>query len=167
MPVNKQPFRSAGVEPPRPYLNIIISNPDNGKSLKAYGLIDTGADECAFPAWMARALGHNLEAGLPKMVTTASGFATNFSHTTTIEIPGFSTNRVVVDFAPGLGVCLLGVRSFLSNFVLVLNYRKGFFSLKKDISPKEQIPLRLNLRKGSAQPPTPHPLPSSACSCGR
>jgi len=34
--------------------------------IKVYGLIDTGADECAFPASFATLLGHNLQAGQVK-----------------------------------------------------------------------------------------------------
>ena len=33
----------------RPYLPIIIINPDTEKQINVYALIDTGADECAFP----------------------------------------------------------------------------------------------------------------------
>jgi len=51
---------------PRPYLPVAILNPDTNMEIKVYGLIDTGADECAFPASFATLLGHNLQAGQVK-----------------------------------------------------------------------------------------------------
>ena len=128
---------------PRPYLNIVLRNPVTGAALKTYGLIDTGADECAFPAWMGKSLGHNLEAGLPKIVTTASGHATTYAHSTIIEIPGFCTETVMVDYSPSLGICLLGVNRFLSNFILVVNYSKQYFSLRSGRRVMGQMALRL------------------------
>ena len=44
----------------RPILEIKIINPYNKKYIRTYGVIDTGADECAIPAWVANRLGHNL-----------------------------------------------------------------------------------------------------------
>jgi len=38
-----------------------ITNPGTGMSLNAFGLIDTGADECALPASYVSLLGYNLQ----------------------------------------------------------------------------------------------------------
>ena len=54
MPIRNFPFHriSAG-DIFRPMLPIGITNPDTGASIISYGLIDTGADECALPADLA------------------------------------------------------------------------------------------------------------------
>jgi len=64
MPIRNYPFlviRPGDLA--RPYLPVTIINPDTQKKVKVYALIDTGADECAFPASFAPLLGHNLQAG--------------------------------------------------------------------------------------------------------
>mgnify|MGYP001594801680 FL=1 len=78
----------------RPYLPVTIINPDSNKQIKVYALIDTGADECAFPASFAPLLGHNLLAGQPKKVSTGNGVTIAYSHITRIIIEEFSTQDV-------------------------------------------------------------------------
>jgi len=130
MPIRNYPFSM--VRPgdmARPYLPITIINPDTEIQIKVYALIDTGADECAFPASFAPLLGHNLQAGQHKRISTGNGLTIAYSHTNRIVIEGFSTQDVLIDFMPNLYVPLLGVRSFLSNFVLNVDYPKKVFSL--------------------------------------
>jgi predicted aspartyl protease len=98
--------------------------------MKVYALIDTGADECAFPASFAPILGHNLLAGRQKKISTGNGITIAYSHTARIIIEKFSTQDVLVDFMPNLNIPLLGVRSFLSNFILTVDYPNKVFSLK-------------------------------------
>jgi hypothetical protein len=74
-------------------------------------------------------LGHNLQAGQLKRISTGNGVTIAYSHTTRIIIEGFSTQDVLVDFMPNLNIPLLGVRSFLSNFILTVDYPKKVFSL--------------------------------------
>ena len=62
MPIKDYPFLGAGGIF-RPFLPIQIVNPHTGKAYKTFGLIDTGADECAVPASVARIVGHDLQAG--------------------------------------------------------------------------------------------------------
>jgi predicted aspartyl protease len=97
--------------------------------LKVYALIDTGADECAFPASFALLLGHNLQAGQAKKISTGNGITIAYGHITRIAIEGFSTQDVSVDFMPNLNIPLLGVKSFLGNFVLTIDYPQKVFSL--------------------------------------
>lgn len=98
--------------------------------MKVLALIDTGADECALPASFAAMLGHNLQAGNAKKISTGNGITTAYGHTTRIRIEGFTTQDVLIDFMPNLNVPLLGVRSFLSNFVMTVDYPNKMFSLK-------------------------------------
>jgi predicted aspartyl protease len=137
MPVRNYPFsiiRPGDIA--RPLLPVTIINPDTQKQINVYGLIDTGADECAFPASFAPLLGHDLQAGQLKRVSTGNGITIAYSHTTRIIIESFSTQDVLVDFMPNLNIPLLGVRSFLSNFILTVDYPKKVFSLLlPDTSP--------------------------------
>jgi predicted aspartyl protease len=130
MPVRDYPF--SVVRPgdiARPYLPVTIINPDTGKELRVYALIDTGADECAFPASFASVLGHNLQAGRLRRTSTGNGITVAYSHTTRLAIEDFSTQDVLVDFMPNLSIPLLGVKSFLSNFILTVDYPNRIFSL--------------------------------------
>ena len=51
---------------PRPWLPLTIKNPHTNQVINVYGLIDTGADECAIPAYYASMIGHSLQAGTEK-----------------------------------------------------------------------------------------------------
>jgi predicted aspartyl protease len=132
MPVRNYPFSAPkGGSTARPYLPVTIINPATGQKIQVLALIDTGADECAIPAFFAPLLGHNLEAGTEKKINTVNGIATAYSHTAQIEIEGFTTQQELLDFLPNLSVPLLGVRSFLSNFILIIDYPNKTFSLQK------------------------------------
>lgn len=77
MPISNYPFsviRPGDIA--RPYLPVTIINPDTNSQINVYALIDTGADECAFPASFAPILGHNLQAGQPKKWRLGSGLET-------------------------------------------------------------------------------------------
>ncbi|MBN1383919.1 MAG: retroviral-like aspartic protease family protein [Elusimicrobia bacterium] len=115
----------------RPWLPIIIVNPHTSKRVKTLGLIDTGADECALPSKYAELLGHSLKKGKLKEINTGNGKTIAYSHTVKIEIPDFFVQETLIDFMPNLHIPLIGVRSFLSNFILTVNYSKQTFSLSK------------------------------------
>jgi hypothetical protein len=40
----------------RPYLPVTIINPESNKLMNVFAMLDTGADECAFPASFAAPL---------------------------------------------------------------------------------------------------------------
>ncbi len=137
MPIRDFPFTC--IQPggaPRPWLPIRITNPALELSQNAYGLIDTGADECALPAAYASLLGHNLQAGVTRRIQTGSGVTTAYSHTTSITVmnfqgePALTIDETLIDFMPHLHVVLLGVKSFLSKFILTINYLRQTFSLR-------------------------------------
>jgi len=126
------PFTKLGPDDiSRPWLPVTIINPHTNKKLRMCGLIDTGADECALPASYAVLLGHNLQAGYPKEINTGNGKTLAYSHTVRIEIPDFTVQETLIDFMPNLNVPLLGVKSFLSNFMLIIDYPELTFSLQK------------------------------------
>jgi predicted aspartyl protease len=115
---------------PRPWLPLIIKNPHTGQTVNVYGLIDTGADECAVPAHYAPMIGHSLQAGIEKSIRTGNGITAAYAHTLSLETQGIKIENVLIDFMPNLNVVLLGVKSFLSNFVLTIDYKSSVFSLK-------------------------------------
>jgi len=130
MPIRNYPFtivRPGDVA--RPYLPVTIVNPDSNRQVKVYALIDTGADECAFPASFALLLGHQLHSGKAKKISTGNGITIAYSHISRIIIVGFSTQDILIDFMPNLNIPLLGVGSFLSNFILTVDYPNKIFSL--------------------------------------
>jgi hypothetical protein len=57
----------------RPALPINIVNPHTKLHYKTYGIIDTGADDCAIPAFIAKIIGHNLTDGKSIQVGTGNG----------------------------------------------------------------------------------------------
>jgi predicted aspartyl protease len=125
MPIADYPFTKIGLAATAgPYLRVEIVNPHSGKSLKVYGLIDTGADECCIPASYARLLGHDLKAGGSEKIATAGGSSIAYKHTTKIDVYSYAgPSKVVytideakIDFCEGLHVVLLGVENFLSEF---------------------------------------------------
>jgi len=128
-------------EPPRPMLPVRITNPATGLYLDAWALIDTGADDCALPAAAAARLGHRLTAGRRKRIGTGNGTTWAYTHTTCIEIHSlpsasrrstlaFTIPATPIDFLPRLDCILLGVNSFLSRFVLKIDYPKRCFSIR-------------------------------------
>ena len=124
-------------------LPVYIINPETGIKVSSWGLIDTGADNCAIPAQHAPILGHNLTAGTIRQIRTGNGITNTYAHTTRIEIMaiGDATEKVVhtttdapVIFMPNLNVVILGAEGFLSQFILTIDYPRKVFSLK---SPKK------------------------------
>ena len=115
----------------RPYLPITIKNPKTGQQMRTFGLIDTGADECAFPATYASLTGHDLLSGSQKEIITGNGKTVAYTHTVSLEVNDYSVEKVLVDFMPNLHIGLLGVKNFLKNFILTVDYTRQNFSLEK------------------------------------
>lgn len=113
----------------RPYLPITIINPENQKEINVFALIDTGADECAFPSSFALPLEHNLQSGYQKKISTGNGVTIAYSHTVCIKTFDFMTEEVLIDFMPNLHIPLLGVKNFLGNFILNIDYPNKKFSI--------------------------------------
>jgi len=131
MNIHNHPFiKISPSDVPRAALPLTVTNPHTRKKAKTYGIIDTGADECAFPASFAPLLGHNLQKGYPKEVNTGNGKTIAYSHTVCLRIYDLTIKDVLIDFLPNLFIPLLGVKSFLSNFILTVDYPDKTFSLK-------------------------------------
>ncbi|MCD4830229.1 MAG: aspartyl protease family protein [Anaerohalosphaeraceae bacterium] len=124
---------------------IRISNPDHPEisPVKFMALVDTGADDCVFPASAAQALGHNLTTVKPKVIHGVNTPALAYPHTSTIEIleidsVGLPTTKVLytikntpIDYLVGCQNFILGTRNFLTNFVLKIDYPNQKFSIRR------------------------------------
>ena len=77
-------------------------------------------------AWTQFAIGMDIR----KEINTGNGKILAYSHTVRIEIPNFTIQDTLIDFMPNLNVPLLGVKSFLSNFTLTVDYPALTFSLQ-------------------------------------
>ncbi|MFA6217703.1 MAG: hypothetical protein WDL87_08665 [Candidatus Omnitrophota bacterium] len=131
MKIENIPFRKLSPnDVARMWLPVTITNPITNKNIRVFGLIDTGADECALPAVYASQLGHNLQAGKEKEINTGNGITIAYSHTVSIKSYEFSSKETLIDFMPNLFVPLLGVKSFLNHFILTVNYPCQVFSLE-------------------------------------
>src|SRR5467141_3407035 len=90
------PIRNIQFAGTYPYLRIKIINPDTNQSIRAEGIVDTGASSCALPGDFAGMLGHSLTKGIVSKTDSAGGQATSYAHTTTIEIFDFQDNLLHV-----------------------------------------------------------------------
>lgn len=132
------PFRPLSrCDSPHPYIPIRITNPHTGKSCNAYGLVDTGADACFVPGWLAKQVGHDLAKGVnPSNIMTGNGEAAAAQHTMRIEAKDrtgaslFVVDNALIQVMPNLNVILLGVSMFLEHFLLTVNYPKQTFSIE-------------------------------------
>ena len=72
----------------------------------------------------------NPHAGKPKEINTGNGVTMAYAHTSRIKIADFTIEQTLVDFMPNLAVPLLGMKNFLSKFVLTVDYPNLKFSLE-------------------------------------
>lgn len=96
------------------------------------GLIDSGADECTFPGWIAKILGHNLHKGNPKIFSGIGGSVLSYLHKTHMWING---NEFTVDVYyshewDDMPFGLLGQAGFFVHFDISFRYKKKEIVLK-------------------------------------
>jgi len=152
MPIRDYPFiaiggggsLAVGTKEGRPRLWIRVTNPHSGMAIETAAIVDTGADDCLFPAEIALRLGHDLEAMPPIPIGTANKITYAYAHTTRIDILGvlpdgqadkkkilFTVGPTHINYAKGLDQFLLGRRNFLDQFILVINYPRRQFTIRK------------------------------------
>ncbi|MBF0276025.1 MAG: hypothetical protein HQK84_12415, partial [Nitrospinae bacterium] len=131
MPVNKFPFFAPSENSKeKPYLPIRVINPKTGRCFPAtlYALIDTGADECVMPGFIAENVGHNLTNVEEKDIGGIGGSVLVYPHTTTIEVLRerkgeeplvvHRFEKVLIDYTKHNNIPpILGERNFLSKFL--------------------------------------------------
>lgn len=143
MPIKDYRFTSLPNAPARPMLWVRVVNPDTNLAIIALAIVDTGADDCAFPADVATKLGHKLESVAAKKTNTAGGQTKVYAHTSRVDIletlpNGMFGNKVLytirdapIDFVEGCSAFLLGRGKFLSKFVLTVNGPRQRFSIRR------------------------------------
>jgi hypothetical protein len=136
-------FTSLSNAPARPMVWVRVVNPDTNLAIIALAIVDTGADDCAFPADVATKLGHKLESVAAKKTDTASGQTKVYAHTSRVDIletlaNGMFGKKVLytirdapIDFVEGCSAFLLGRKNFLSKFVLTVDGPRQRFSILK------------------------------------
>jgi hypothetical protein len=156
MPISNYPFRtSEKILLLSPILPIRIVNPLNGLDYLTWGLIDTGAADSAIPEHIAKTLRHDIQSVRPIPGFGASGNFNVYPHTFKIDVFKMNskgivdTNQVVhtisqccIGVICDLPFVLLGVKEFLSKFVLLVDYKNQKVSVKH---PKNIIRTKTSL----------------------
>jgi len=121
---------------------IRVVNPNTNLAVIALAIVDTGADDCVFPANTAIQLDHNLTSVPAKQINTAGGVAKAYPHTSRVDILAMTPNGLPtlnilhtiqdtpIDFIEGGSNFLLGARKFLNNFLLMVGYPRQIFSIR-------------------------------------
>lgn len=132
-----------------PYLKYIITPPTQKPAKYVYrpvipiklfldnrvitfdSLVDSGADECTFPAWIAKTLGHNVYKGKQKIFSGIGGSVLAYLHKTHLIL---NEIELVVDVYyshewDDMPFGLLGQAGFFSHFEVCFNYREKEISL--------------------------------------
>jgi len=95
-------------------------------------LVDSGADECTFPAWIAKTLGHNVYKGKQKIFSGIGGSVLAYLHKTHLIL---NEIELVADVYyshewDDMPFGLLGQAGFFSHFEVCFNYREKEISLE-------------------------------------
>ncbi len=117
----------------RPLLPIVIINPINNLSQIIFGLLDTGADECLFPKFIAEQLKHDLKSDSAEFCSNQGIGETKvdlWKHPFKIQLMSPDRKTIVWKSKQCLVGCtdhdnvpvLLGCANFLCNFRITLNY---------------------------------------------
>jgi hypothetical protein len=96
-------------------------------------LIDSGADECTFPGWVAKTLGLRIAAGEKKIFSGIGGSVLSYRHRAALRVDRtrfvadvcFSQDRDDMPFG------LLGQAGFFAHFAVSLNYTQREILLTK------------------------------------
>jgi hypothetical protein len=102
-------------------INIALPGKDSLRSKRFDALIDSGASGCLFQAAIGRAIGIEIEKGVPAHTLGVSGPTKIYQHEVTIYIPG---GPVVaqVGFSDDLPIAgLLGMLGFFEHFKILFN----------------------------------------------
>ena len=114
----------------RPVIPIKLGLDNRGITFDA--LVDSGADECTFPAWIAETLGHNVYRGKQKIFSGIGGSVLAYLHKTHLilnEIE-FVADVYYSHEWDDMPFGLLGQAGFFLHFDVRFNYREKEISLR-------------------------------------
>jgi len=145
MPIKDYPLTQVAAGLARPMVWIRLFNPATKRAVIALALVDTGADDCVFPAKVAIQLGYKPKAVISQRIKTASGTVRVGIHKYRPRVdilemrpdgmPGQKVLHTIrntpINFITRCEDFLLGTRNFLSAFVVTINYPGQVFSIRK------------------------------------
>ena len=87
-------------------------------------LVDSGADECTFPAWIVKTLGKDVFAGKQRIFSGIGGSVLAYLHKTELELNGvkFASDVYYSHEWDDMPFGLLGETSFFSRFDVTFSY---------------------------------------------
>ncbi len=90
------------------------------------GLIDSGADECTFPGWIAKALGYDVNKGKQKIFYGIGGSVLAYLHKTHLRLNGieFVADVYYSHEWDDMPFGLLGQAGFFMHFEVFFNYKE-------------------------------------------
>lgn len=96
------------------------------------GLIDSGADECSFPAVVGEALGHNIKKGKPREFGGVGGKVTAYLHQNILQVENrqFRCDIYFSEKWNNWGFGLLGQHGFFTHFNIFFDYKRRIFKLE-------------------------------------
>ena len=102
------------------------------KTITFDGLVDSGADECTFPAWIAKTLGHDVYRGKGKIFSGIGGSVLSYQHRTHLRLNGieFVADVYYSHEWDDMPFGLLGQAGFFSHFDVRFNYKERLVLLK-------------------------------------
>ena len=104
----------------------------SGNTFSCVAIVDSGADNCVFPASFAGALGLDL-LQMKSNLTGGVGSTANVTHFDTIEIDfGAGPFEVYAGFTAGMdlhGIGLLGQAGFFDRFDVMFSHKTGQFHI--------------------------------------
>ena len=126
----------------QPYLHIRIIHPDDGDTSIILGaLIDTGAVCSKIPVKWAEYINLDYKKGIPVFGSTAGGDAQGYLCKCRVQVLDMNEeceplpNQILTEledevaFGPCVDIPLLGVRDFLKNYKITIDYPNKKFSL--------------------------------------
>ena len=125
-----------------PYIRYLVSQPNARKADYVFrpvvpvqlsfgcraitfdALVDSGADECTFPAWIVRSLGKDVHKGKQRIFTGIGGSVLAYLHSTRLELHGlkFASDVYYSHDWDDMPFGLLGQSSFFTRFDVTFSY---------------------------------------------
>jgi hypothetical protein len=113
----------------RPVIPVMLKH--KGSEITFDALVDSGADECTFPGWVAKALGLDVYAGQERIFSGIGGSVLSYSHPMTLRVKD-ATLSTEVFFShqwDDMPFGLLGQAGFFAHFDVKLSYRQKYVEL--------------------------------------
>jgi len=103
------------------------------KSVCFDALVDSGADGCTFPGWVAKMVGKDVEDGRPKIFSGIGGAVLSFKHKVRLSVEGitFPMEAYFSHEWDDLPFGLLGQSGFFSRFDVAFSWRSKSIRLRK------------------------------------